>query len=502
MKKLFSLLFVALLTMSAWADTSVTIDFTAQGYTGGQQVHELTVGDVTVTFDKGTNTNNPPAYYTGGDAVRLYPGNSMTVSAETNIKKIDFTFGSNDNTNDILCDVGSYNKAGKQWTIGSSDPSTAVVFSVAGTSGHRRIQTLVVTIEEANPVTELVPPVFNPNGGTFSGSLAVTLTCATQNCDIFWFYGTEEDQGVHNHYNGPIYVTETTTLTAYSVKGGEMSEYVTVTFTKVDQTVEAPVFTPASCEFTDRLNVTLTCATPNAKIYYSLDNELWSQYEDAIPVTDDLTIWAKAKVGDVESEVVSATYTKVTNTTEIVFDPNVDLGTGDDYGRHAFTVTKYPVTLYTGDGMITTNGQYRFYGPNDSSGVVISSVGAPIVKIEVFGLYGYQAGRMTLTEESTGTWTTSGLDGVWEGNSDRVAFRLSMQARFTKIIVTVAGTIEPEWALGDVNHDGFVNVTDATLLNNMLLNGVTDIPVEADMNQDEVINITDLTELINYLINL
>lgn len=181
------------------------------------------------------------------------------------------------------------------------------MFSVAGTSGHRRIQTLVVTIEEANPVTELVPPVFNPNGGTFSGSLAVTLTCATQNCDIFWFYGTEEDQGVHNHYNGPIYVNETTTLTAYSVKGGEMSEYVTVTFTKVDQTVEAPVFTPASCEFIDRLNVTLTCATPNAKIYYSLDNELWSQYEDAIPVTDDLTIWAKAKVGDVESEVVSAT---------------------------------------------------------------------------------------------------------------------------------------------------------------------------------------------------
>ena len=47
-----------------------------------------------------------------------------------------------------------------------------------------------------------------------------------------------------------------------------------------------------------------------------------------------------------------------------------------------------------------------------------------------------------------------------------------------------------------------MNVTDATLLNNMLLNGVTDIPVEADMNQDEVINITDLTELINYLINL
>ena len=32
MKKLFSLLFVALLAVSAWADTVVTVDFNAQGW--------------------------------------------------------------------------------------------------------------------------------------------------------------------------------------------------------------------------------------------------------------------------------------------------------------------------------------------------------------------------------------------------------------------------------------------------------------------------------------
>ena len=501
MKKLFSLVFVALLAMSAWADTSVTFDFTAQGYSGGQQVHELTIGDVTVTFDKGTNTNNPPAYYTGGNAVRLYPGNTMTVSAATNIKKIDFTFGANDNTNNILCDVGSYNKAGKQWTIGSSDPSTAVVFSVDGTSGHRRIQTLVVTIEEANPVTELVAPVFEPNGGTFTGSLAVTLSCATQNADIFWFYGTEEDQGMHNHYYGPIYLTETSTLTAYSVKGNEMSEYVTVTFTKVEQTVEAPVFTPASCVFDDRLDVTLTCATPNATIYYSLDNELWSQYEGAIPVTDNLTIWAKAKVGDAESEVVSATYTKSSNITVITFDPMVDMGSGADHGRHAFTVSKYPVTLSTGDGMISDSGSYRFYARNDSSGLVISSI-APILKIEFFGQFGYAAKHLSLAEGIDGTWTTAGDDGVWEGNAHEVAFELDMQVRFNKIIVTVEGIYEQEFPIGDINHDGFTNITDVTMLNNMLLNDATDIPVDADLNHDGVYNITDLTMLINLVLTM
>ena len=234
MKKFFSLLFVALLAMSAWADTVVTLDFSDQGYSDQQQIHELVIDDVTVTFDKGTNTNNPPTYYNTGTAIRLYPGNTMTVTGEQNIKKIDFTFGSGDKDNDILCDVGSYNKAGKQWTIGSSDPSTAVVFSVDGSSGHRRFMKLVVTMEDAEPVTELLAPVFHPDGGEFTGSLEVTLTCDTENASIFWFYGTEEDQGVHNYYNGPIYVTETTTLTAYSTKGSEMSEYVTVTFTNAE----------------------------------------------------------------------------------------------------------------------------------------------------------------------------------------------------------------------------------------------------------------------------
>ncbi len=41
---------------------------------------------------------------------------------------------------------------------------------------------------------------------------------------------------------------------------------------------------------------------------------------DPMSVTDDMTIWAKAKVGDVESEVVSATYIKLPDTTVDVTD--------------------------------------------------------------------------------------------------------------------------------------------------------------------------------------
>lgn len=55
--------------------------------------------------------------------------------------------------------------------------------------------------------------------------------------------------------------------------------------------------------------------------------------------------------------------------------------------------------------------------------------------------------------------------------------------------------------LGDVNHDGKVNITDVTALVNYLL-GNGNIYVEnADTNRDQTINIADVTRLVYYLLN-
>lgn len=499
MKKVLSLLMVALLAMSAWANTVVTIDFSAQGYDNGQKVTELTVDGVTLTFDKGSNSNNAPAYFNTGDAIRLYGGNTMTVTAEQNIKKIDFVFSTGEDKNKILSDVGSYNIVNAQWTIGSSDPSTSVVFTIDGTSGHRRVHKLMVTTEDADPVSALVPPVFNPNGGEFIGSLEVTLSCATENASIYYFEGTPEgDWAGFEYYDGPFYVTETKTYTAYASKGGELSEYVTVTFTKVEQTVEAPVFTPAAGSFQDRIEVTLACATPNAKIYYSLDNELWSEYVDPIPVTDDITIWAKAKVGDVESEVVSATYTKLPATTvDVTFDATVDKGNGSTE-RGEYTIVKDGVTMYVGDGTVYSD-HYRIYA-GDNSAFSFTSAGAPIVKIEFEGVSGNPASNMKLAEGYEGTFTTTNPDGVWEGSANEVAFEITKQARFYTITVTLAGGEEPVYEIGDVNHDGKVNIADVTALIDYLLTDPEAAPAEGDVMADGKVNIADVTALIDYLL--
>ncbi len=140
MKKISTFLMLLCMSVFAFAEP-VVIDFSAQAYENGTEVTTLTVSGVTVAFDKGSN-NNAPKYYTAGAAVRVYGGGTMTVSAETNITAIALEFGSDDKTNDITVDAGTY--ADGAW----SGEAKSVVFTVGGTSGHRRFAKLSVTLAE------------------------------------------------------------------------------------------------------------------------------------------------------------------------------------------------------------------------------------------------------------------------------------------------------------------------------------------------------------------
>ena len=127
-------------------ESTESVNMKAQGFSNGQEVTSITKGDVTLTFGKGTAGSNVPKYYNTGEAVRCYPGNTMTVSAES-ITKIVFTFGSGDSSNAISVNTGTL--SGSTWT-GDADK---VVFSVEGSSGHRRIAQVDVTMNGSGAQT-------------------------------------------------------------------------------------------------------------------------------------------------------------------------------------------------------------------------------------------------------------------------------------------------------------------------------------------------------------
>ena len=94
----------------------------------------LTVGEVTLTGDRGTHGSLSPRYFTSGHQVRMYTGNTVTFSSSYNITRIEFTF-SGTGSNGLTADVGTL--ANGVWTgssnsivfTNSNDGSTQVRFT-------------------------------------------------------------------------------------------------------------------------------------------------------------------------------------------------------------------------------------------------------------------------------------------------------------------------------------------------------------------------------------
>ena len=138
----FLLLFFALAVAipPAWAgEESVT--FLEQGYTDQQEITSYEGTNFSISFDKGTN-KYAPKYFNSGTAIRVYGGNTMTVTSEKVITKIELSFATGGNSNAITTDVETYSDG--TWT-GSSN---SVKFTVGGTTGHRRISSVKVTYTE------------------------------------------------------------------------------------------------------------------------------------------------------------------------------------------------------------------------------------------------------------------------------------------------------------------------------------------------------------------
>ncbi|MBO2525409.1 MAG: hypothetical protein CW341_06910 [Bacteroidetes bacterium] len=178
-KSLVAILLVMLMAVGNLFAEEVTVTFSEQGYENAEAVTALSVNNLSLTFDQGTNTSNGPKYYNSGQAIRLYAGNTMTVTIDNaTISEIYLTFGTGDNANVITTNVGTYENG--TWTGNEN----SVVFTVGGTSSHRRIATLTVTYTTSTP--EPPTPVIEPTWvncdqvGIFNTQVdGLVPTCAT-----------------------------------------------------------------------------------------------------------------------------------------------------------------------------------------------------------------------------------------------------------------------------------------------------------------------------------
>ncbi|MCR4921715.1 MAG: choice-of-anchor J domain-containing protein [Bacteroidaceae bacterium] len=129
-------------------DTS-SITFSSKGYSNAEDFdgQSITVGDATLTFSKGSGSTTPK-YYNTGTAMRLYGGNTLTITSSKTIAKVEFTYNSGAEYTPTAqtCTVtpGTYDFSSHTWT-GSA---TRIVLSNTASKGHFRLASIVITYAE------------------------------------------------------------------------------------------------------------------------------------------------------------------------------------------------------------------------------------------------------------------------------------------------------------------------------------------------------------------
>lgn len=349
MKKLFSLLTLALLTMSAWAQTTVT-------FTAGTDIGTTTANNSADTISKDgiTIVCTDAAFATA--QYRFYANSTATITSTVgNITKVEFT-----------CSASG---------TSSNGPS---FFSVPNTS---------------------------TGAYSYSGST-----------------GT--------------WVGDAASFTLAASKQVRATQIVVTIGGEAVETVAAPTL-PAARNFDDSFEVEITNIAEGATAMYSTDGQVtWNTYSAPFTITETTTVYAKAVKGEIESDVVSAKYTKNTPVTGTCITFNY----ADDEAfttAAEYTVNRAGASFTVSNGMI--NGHYRIY---KNATITFNSTAGNIIRIEFDGLSSNPASNFGEIEGMS----YEGNNGIWVGSAETVTFTAATaQVRCSEIRVYVDGELPSDF---------------------------------------------------------
>jgi sugar lactone lactonase YvrE len=168
--------------------------------------------------------------------------------------------------------------------------------------------------------SQVSTPNLVPDGGTFSGDQAVTITCATTDAAIFYTTDGSVPSASSHPYTAPIPIAgngTTAIIKASAIKTGmTASGVVTGSYAIKYPQVSTPTFSPPEGAYSRDQAVTVSSVTPGAAIHYTTDGSMPTDssptYTAPIPVAGNgtsQTIRAMAtKTEMLPSGVGSATY--------------------------------------------------------------------------------------------------------------------------------------------------------------------------------------------------
>ena len=349
-------------------------------------------------------------------------------------------------------------------------------------------------------------------------------------------YVTEDGLTVRDNYDLFTYDANATyditgIVTAYN---GVPQLYITSYVAYGAAAVATPVINPNGGQFTNQVEVSITCATEGAEIIYTINNGDEITYNGPFTLTESATVKAYAQTDDAESEMATAeftivkveeaTYTLVTDASKladgdkiILVNANVAgearaMGAAADnknfFNEVAVTIADN-LTITTADANVIT------LGANGDNWTLKATEGYLAAKSSSSNNLTYVDTVNDNAIAAIAIADTASI--VFQGDYTRNVIRYNAQyTRFScygatntqaPVYIYKAESAAPEVKLGDVNKDGVIRIDDVTALIDALLGGNVDVetdnysPANADVNQDTFIRIDDVTALIDMLLS-
>ncbi len=262
------------------------------------------------------------------------------------------------------------------WLNGATADSTlySVPLSISENTAIRARAYLAnwVPSADANVLYQLkVKPITStPQPGVFFTPTAITLATLTPGTTIYYTTDGSVPGLTSPVYSGAIVVNETTRIRAIAYKNlmdWLPSDEFDQNFV-ISQQVATPVFNPEGGVFTySPVNVSLSCSTPGATIWYSLDGGAWLEYTAPLALTNTTTVvraYATRNLWVDSPQAVMNYIISIPVVTAVEFDPlpgvynnplSVSLTTGTAGAEIYYTTDGgAPDSLYTSPIIVAT----------------------------------------------------------------------------------------------------------------------------------------------------
>lgn len=306
--------------------------------TGGESP-ELLVGKSNGTFTAIIPLLNSTYGY-DGDLTLKYKTNAKSLNVKTTTSDINIEGESSSGAGITYNTYGEHTITFKGVTI--STENITIVFTT--TSGDNvRLDDIVLKGKQA-ALTKVATPTISPASGAVVSGTEVTMTCGTAGATIY--YTTDgatpsSNSTAYNPASKPT-ITSVCTIKAIGIKDGLTDSDVASASYTLASPCATPTFLPVAGEVESGTEVTITCATEGASIYYTMganpadptsSSTLYNSSSKPT-ITTATTIKAIAvKDGNANSEVASAAYNIIdyaSLTEDFTYDGNGknDLPTG------------------------------------------------------------------------------------------------------------------------------------------------------------------------------